>query len=180
MLLYHIIVVAIDLKCPSILGIHVNFRGVPYHSGGFSANANITQPDLGQQSICDRVSVSTYAWHWESSHFSDLHPVGTTRGSQKHPSHPHCWWFNSYWMDGSGAPQCPTCHTLVSGSISTHSCGILSVVIFQTKIRVAHGLKQKTDGWTTELKHVKYKHVPPTNATIFKPPRYPRHPNSLK
>lgn len=76
MLLYHIIVVAIDLKCPSILGIHVNFRGVPYHSGGFSANANITQPDLGQQSICDRVSVSTYAWHWESSHFSDLHPVG--------------------------------------------------------------------------------------------------------
>lgn len=105
---------------------------------------------------------------------------GTTRGSQKHPSHPHCWWFNSYWMDGSGAPQCPTCHTLVSGSISTHSCGILSVVIFQTKIRVAHGLKQKTDGWTTELKHVKYKHVPPTNATIFKPPRYPRHPNSLK
>lgn len=70
-------------------------------------------------------------------------------------------------LDGSGAPQSP-CHTLVAGSVSIHSCSILSMLIFQAQIRVAHWLQQKTDGWTTELKHATYKHVPPTNATILK------------
>lgn len=70
-------------------------------------------------------------------------------------------------LDGSGAPQSP-CHTLVAGSVSIHRCSILSMLIFQAQIRVAHWLQQKTDGWTTELKHATYKHVSPTNATILK------------
>lgn len=128
MLLYHITVVIIDLTCPAILG--------PYHSGGFEANLKL-HPAVFSFNICLALGKLPFFVFIRLETRNNQRELETSQSSSL--------LMVQFILDGSGAPQCP-CHTLVAGSVSIHSCSILSMLIFQAQIRVAHWFQQKTDG----------------------------------